>query len=74
MTETASTIRKGQRVLVSYGAIKVMQAHGKLAVSGYVAKRVARRPDWYEIDLSVGTVDVGERLVTAHRSALTVLS
>lgn len=67
--------RRGQRVLVSYGAVKVMQAHGKFAVSGYVRKRVsAKRPDWFEIDLSVGTIDVGERLVTAHRSALTVLS
>lgn len=72
--DTIPAIRKGQRVLVSYGAAKVMQARGKFAVSGYVGKRVARHPDWYEIDLSVGTVDVGQRLVTAHRLALTVLS
>lgn len=64
--------RRGQRVLVSYGAVQVMSAIGKHAVSGYVRRRVPRKPDWFEVDLSVGTVDVGERLVTAHRSAITL--
>ena len=65
-------IRKGQRVLVSYGRVQVMKAVGQFAVGGYVRKPIARKPDWFEIELGWDVDTQALLCVTAHRSAITV--
>lgn len=63
----ACPLRRGQRVLVAYGCVQIMQAVGKFAVSGRVLDRSNWRKGWLGIELGNGT------LVTAHLSAISRL-
>lgn len=68
----SADLRKGQRVLVSYGRAQVFNAVGQFAVSGYVRRRLPRRPDWFEIELGWDLESQAQMLVTAHREAITL--
>lgn len=63
----ACPLRRGQRVLVAYGCVQIMQAVGKFAVGGRVLDRRKWRKGWLGIELGNGT------LVTAHLSAISRL-
>lgn len=62
------SIKRNQRVLVSYGCVQVLRAVGRFAAGGRVVDRRNWRRGWFTVELNGGA------LVTAHHSALSVLA
>lgn len=66
-------LKRGARVLVSYGCVQIMRAVGKFAISGRIHSRRHARRGWYEVDLGWDIDMQAPRLVSVHHSALTAL-
>ena len=67
MMPARAAFRRGAAVLVSYGAVQIMQAVGAFAAGGRIVDRRHWRRGWYGVELLSGAI------VTAHLSAITRL-
>lgn len=68
----SAAFKRGQRVLVSYGRVQVMQAVGSFAKAGRITSRRDWRSGWYEVAIGWDVNTSTPVLVTAHESALAV--
>ncbi len=78
MSEAAATsriaiLKRGQRVMVSYGQTQIMAAPAQFARKGRIASRRDALRGWYEVEIDWDVTTSTPVLVTAHLAALTVL-